>query len=265
MKSKLLACTIAAAFATTVAGSAQALMVAGWDFSQYLGDGILSVDGAEGANTLAANYSNLDPTFNAGAESAAFGMMFIDGQFGSTNVDPFSAGLPEFVPTANSLTSNLDGPVQGAGDNPFDSDTILLDEGQLFYNPLSMAATANVSVVFQATLFPVGGVGTDWSLSLGGRTTGGTQSVGVEFSSDGVAFAPVGTIGLTTNDTPYTVALGAGPTPNAWVRLTFAPTGGNFALIDNLGLGATVIPEPGTAMLLLTGLAGLHSYGRRRS
>ena len=265
MKSKLLACLLGTSLAAFASGSAQALMVAGWDFSQYLGDGILSTDGATGANTLSANYSNLDPTFNAGAESASFGAMFINGQYGSTNVDPFDPNLPALVPTAGSLASNINGPVQGAGDNPFDSDSILLNEGQAFFNLLSMAATANVSVVFTASTLPAGGAGTDWVLTLGGRTTGGTQSVGVEFSTNGISFVPVGSLTLSATDTPFTLSLSAAASPGAYVRLNFAPTGGNYALIDNVGLSANVIPEPGTALLLVTGLAGLARFGRRKS
>ena len=43
------------AIAAFVSAPAQATMVAGWDFSQYLGDGALIVDGANLTNTLSAN------------------------------------------------------------------------------------------------------------------------------------------------------------------------------------------------------------------
>ena len=80
------------AVAAFVSAPAQATMVAGWDFSQYLSDSQLSVDGATYTDTLSANYSNLDPTFGAGAESAAFGTMYIDGSFGSTAIEITGSG-----------------------------------------------------------------------------------------------------------------------------------------------------------------------------
>jgi hypothetical protein len=63
-------------------------LVAGWDFSQYDNDPLsLSIDGGTTlTNTLAANYSDLDPTSGAGFDSAAFGTMFMNGLFGSTLV-----------------------------------------------------------------------------------------------------------------------------------------------------------------------------------
>jgi hypothetical protein len=80
--------------------SAQASLVARWDFSQYAGDGFMSIDGGSSfTNTLSANYSDLDPTFGAGFESAAFGTMYVDGSFGSTPVAAVS-GSEQFLPTA---------------------------------------------------------------------------------------------------------------------------------------------------------------------
>ena len=76
MRAKLLIGLIASAFLAAPAGASG---IAGWDFSQYFGDGILSTDGTTFTNTLPANYSNLDPSFNAGAGSAAFGTMFMNG------------------------------------------------------------------------------------------------------------------------------------------------------------------------------------------
>jgi hypothetical protein len=260
MRARLLIGSIAC-FAVSVAfaAPAQAVGVAGWDFSQYFGATILSTDGATFTNTLDANYSNLDPTFNAGAESAAFGTMYMDGSFGSTNVNAGS-GTEEFSPTTGSLVSNIG--FAPAAINPFDSFPILVNEGQAFTELLSMATTAAVSVVFAADLSSVPDLGQAWTLSLGGQTFSGSQSVGVEFSTDGSSYVNVGSLNLTTIDTPFTLNLGAGPSDLAFVRLSFAETG---AIIDNVTLSANLvpIPEPATATLLLLGLAGLARAGRR--
>ena len=71
MKMKLRAITPLVAASALLAGSAQAVVTvaAGWDFSQYGGSNSL----APFTNTLPANYSDSDTTFNAGSGSAAFG------------------------------------------------------------------------------------------------------------------------------------------------------------------------------------------------
>ena len=251
-----------------LAAPAQALVVAGWDFSQYLGDSLLTLDGANGANTLSANYSNLDPTFNTGAESANFGTMFIDGQYGSTNVDPFVN--PQFVPTAGSaggagsLVSNLTAPVQAPGDNEFDNHSILALEGQLFTNYLGMTALAPATVVFQADLGVVPQFGEAWQLTFGGQTFSGTSVLGIEYSLDGTSYSSLGTVLLDTNDKPFAVDLFAGGSDTMFVRLSFTNANGQ-PIIDNLALEATVVPEPGTLLLVGSGLVGLVGFGRRRA
>jgi hypothetical protein len=252
------------AAAALLAAPAQALVVAGWDFSQYLGDSFLSIDGATGTSTLSANYSNLDPTFNAGAESANFGTMFIDGQYGSTSVDPFNQ--PEFVPSAalGSLASNLTAPVQAPGDNEFDSHTILQFEGQLFANFQTMTALAPATVVFQADLGVVPQFGEAWQLTFGGATFSGTSVLGIEYSLDGTAFTALPSVLLDVNDKPFSVDLFAGGSDTMFVRLSFTNANGQ-PVIDNLALEATIVPEPGTLLLVGSGLAGLVGFGRRRA
>ena len=67
-----------------LAGSAQGSVVAAFDFSQYLGPGANTIDGVNLASQVPANYSDFDPTFGAGAESAAFGTLYLDGTNGSS-------------------------------------------------------------------------------------------------------------------------------------------------------------------------------------
>ncbi len=239
--------------------ASRAEMVAGWDFSQYFGDGLLSIDGATFGNTLAANYSDFDPTFGAGAEAAAFGTLYFDGSFGSSSTP--TDGTGPFVPSASapgSLTSNLDAP----GGVPFDSSTVLLNEGQIFFNELAMLATAGVNVVFEADLSSVPDTGSNWSVSFAGKTFSGTSMVGVEFSSDGSAYTDLGSVELTTTDTLFTVDLDAAISETGYVRLSFSPSGLDQPFIDNVAIH---VPEASVTAQAVAAMLGLFAcFGWRR-
>ena len=257
IKSLAIACAIA-----SVGVSAQAATIAGWDFSQYVGSGVLSTDGVTATNRLSANYSSLDPTNNAGSESAAFGALYFDGQFGSSNVPAIGDGSEPFTPTAGSLASNLNAPVVSFGNNPFDSLGILHDEGQFYTELLSMAATGPVQVVFAASLNSVPQTASGWQLTFGGKA-GAQSPLGVEYSTNGVDYLSAGSVSLGTADTPYSVNLSTAAGKLMFVRLTFSPTGGT-QLIDNVAIQGAVAPEPAALALLLAGLSGLACVRARR-
>jgi hypothetical protein len=246
MKTVRLLTVLAAAALVPASALAQASMVAGWDFSQYLGDGFLSIDdGSTFTNVLSANYSDLDPTFGAGIESQAFGTMYINGMFGSTNVEAGS-GTEPFVPAAilpnGSLASNLTAP----GEVDFDSHSVLQSEGgQENAVFLSMLALSPVTVVFEASLLSVPPqTGSNWSVGFGGRTASGTSTVGIEFSSDGSNFQSFGSANLTTTDALFEVALGTESTATGYVRLTFNPVDADDAIIDNVAILAELSGGP---------------------
>lgn len=267
MKTKLLMSALSSlVVSATITVPAEAAMIAGWDFSQYFGAGNLSVDGVGYTNVLSANYSNLDPTFGAGAESSAFGTLYFDGSFGSTNVDPNpGTGLATVVPQSLSLAANINAPVVGGGPIPFDSFAVLQDEGQLFADPYSFQALSSVSFVFAAYTNTVPGLGSEWSLTFGGGTVSGTSTIGIEFSTDGVTYTPVGTQELTAGDSQYSVTLGALPSEAAFVRFNVNPLGVDTR-IDNVAInGSIVVPEPGTATLFFAALAAFATVVRRRA
>ena len=269
MKLRLVTSLTPLALAALVGSSAQATMIAGWDFSQYAGDGFMSVDGGGTfTNTLDANYSDLDPTFGAGAESAAFGTMYVNSQFGSTNVDAGS-GTEQFLPSAAAGGSLLSNQTAPGGIADFDSLTVLLSEGQTTAESLAMLAAAQSTVVFEADLTSTSQAGSLWSISFWAKMFSGSSSVGIAFSSDGVNFVSFGSVNLTTVDTPFNVALGADETSKAYVRLTFNPSGANQSFLDNVAINAAnlveVVPEPSTALLGSLGLIGLAIAGRRRT
>ncbi len=270
VKSVATASITAAAVSLLTVSAAQASVIAGWDFSQYFTTNVLSVDGSTFTDTLSANYSNFDPTSNAGAESAAFGTMYVDGTNGSTDVDEGAAGAA-WVPTGVNLEGNADAPAQGPGDNPFDSLSILLDEGQPFANHFAMTATDAVSVVFGADLSTLSGPQNRLFVSFGGAASHeGTVDVGVEFSRDGTNFEFLDTVSLTVDDSAFEVTAGLitlSEEDDVFFRFNFAaPVDGLQAIIDNVAIEAKVpaLPAGGTVVLagLLLGASRLVRPGR---
>jgi hypothetical protein len=271
MKTKLLTMTsLLAVLALSAFGAhpAQASMVAGWDFSQYFADGILSIDGAAYTDTLSANYSDLDPTSGAGAESANFGTLYLNGQFGSTNVMAGSGSEPILpsVAVGGSLSSNIGAP---GGSLDFDTWSIVQNEGQLYANSLALTGAGAASAVFGADLSALTSIGSDWVLTFGARTFSGVSELGIDFSTDGVAYTSLGTVALTNLDTLYSVNLGAASSETGFVRFDFVTPGTGGAgqqFIDNVAINANValVPEPGTALLCGLGMIGLGIAGRRR-
>lgn len=260
MKIRNVATAAVVSLSLSAAGPASAEVIAGWDFSQYIGDGFLSIDGASFTDVLDANYSALDPTNNAGAESADFGTMYINGQFGSTTVPGLGTGAETFVPTAaapGSLASNIDAPFP----NPFDSFTVLASEGQTFTSLLSMTATENFSVVFEATLSSIASSRSDWVLTFGGRTFDGTSSAAIDFSTDGSSYDPIATVDLDTVDTRFEVPLDSVTAETVFVRMTLDTVSGQ-PIIDNVAIEA---PEPGAVLSMAAMLGGLVILRRRAS
>lgn len=286
MNNKLRAIAPLVAVSALLAVSAGAETVVGaWDFSQYRGSGSLA---PVGATTLSANYSDLDPTHKAGAESAAYGTATLP-------------NLTDVLPTAGTMNCFKDGSGPGhphgcseprsrgpvssnheVGDISFDQFGVLRHEGQTYTNRFAMTATSNASVVFEADLTPASTVGSGWSISFGGRTANGggpdggelscdtasgppdcTSTVGVDFSSDGVSYSPVGSVMLDNTDTAYTVSGGGANLSTGYFRLNFDTAAGT-PIIDNVAVGVQVLPEPGEVAGMMAGVGLLGLLARRR-
>lgn len=278
MKKRIL--TVASMIAMAVApGAAQADLIAGWDFSQYFTAGRLTIDGTSYVNTLHANYSSLDPTFNAGGlVSSEAGRMVMDGSLGSSSVDP-SPGSATVVPTPRkvgdygsavkdipvgdgAVRGNLNAPSPDLGSNPFNSFSILRAEGQANQELLALLANASESVVFQADVTVGAGAGEDWSVSFGGRALqGGAATVGVAFAPGCGGYGSVTNVNLTEDDQTFSVVFpGANNGTSGCVRLDLSAD----AIIDNVAIEATPLPEPGAALGLAAGFGLLATLRRRR-
>jgi len=145
----------------SLAGTASAELIAGWDFSQYRVDGSLDAGGGA-TDTLPANYSSLDLTFGAGGtdpgDSADFGTLLMNGSLGSTDVNELAPSPgPEVVAHANETQANRLAPLDMAGANPgavnvFDAFNVLLGEGQANQSRVGLTARAPASLVFQVDI-----------------------------------------------------------------------------------------------------------------
>jgi hypothetical protein len=272
MKRKLAKIAALVASSALVAGTAAADLIAGWDFSQYAVAGALN-DGSGAIDSLPANYSALDTTFNAGGtasgDSADYGTMHIDGTNGSTDVNETS-GAPDVAPYATQTAANRRAPALafGApadlGRNDFDSFNVLRGEGQAFRNHMALTArAASQHVTFRAhTGAPITGVGLEVSLAARAVQPAGNVDVEVRYAADCSSFSLIDTLTLTEDDEQYNVLLSPAVSEGdgeVCVRLTLDDSNGQ-PVIDNVA----IVPEPGQIAMLGAGLAGLALLGLRR-
>lgn len=268
MKTKTLA-ALALSVGLLMAGNAQATpeLVAAWDMGQWCSVGFTCDPGFALLETMDAAYSDRDPN-GLGSESAGYGTMHFDGQFGSTDVNPTFAAPGPWLPQPPSLALNsfvhmapgFAGVIELG--NPGNCASFAL-EGITSCGDYAMVASDAVEVVFKADLSPEPGVkGSAWEMSFAAAATTGTVDVNVSFSEDGINYSPVVVDEeVTTAGEIVSASLGGTNLTMAFVKLTLL---GN-TVIDNLAIKAELVPEPGTALLGLAGLAGLAVFGRRRA
>lgn len=249
-----------AAFALSLASAQAQEMVAGWDFSQYAGDSVNSIDGATFTETLNANYSDRDSN-GVGLEAGAFGTLHYDGAFGSTNVNPDGTS-DEIWPSSGNLSSNTN-----VGTKLFDSanSQVSANEGaQQFNLALKLLTQDAMSVVFAADTTSISTSFTDWSVSFAGLDlTAGDASpanVDVSFSSDGVNYGATTTFNLTGIDSAFSTGTFADATQTAFFKFDF---GGTDLAVDNVGITGTVVPEP-SAFAAIAGALALGAVAVRR-
>jgi len=228
------------------AGTAQADLIAGWDFSQYFVAGRLTLDGTSYVNTLSANYGD------------GSGTMFVDGTAGSTNVDPTPTTASAVIPAprvvgraSHASTADYTGAVTGGGS--------LLPSRPEFLGLLAGSAS---TVVFQAS--PVA-EGKNWEVSFGGETLSGAGNVTVSIDTncDGANEATGSPIALGTDtgaDT-QTESFLDGLTTQACFQ--FAMDAGT--VIDNVAIEAVPVPEPAMVLGLAAGAGMLAWMHRRRA
>lgn len=231
--------TLALLGAAAFVHAEELIMIAGWDFSQYAGTNfnVIANDGVF-VNKLSANYSDYDPTFGAGAESADYGTMYWDGSFGSTNGK--ATNPADAIPFSGSLNENSD-PTAGLA---FDAHPTLDTEGQVFTNFLSFTVRdtfggGDGDLVFEATPDEPHG---EWEIRFAGKLNGDGDAVAaVLFSADGLNYSQIGTATFTSVEQFYIYSVTGNASGAGYFMLDFTDIDSTGdPVIDNVSIHGTV-------------------------
>lgn len=275
MKTKAALATVASLL---LAGSAHAAsLAAAWDFAQQAGVGTWgSGGGFFPVQTLAATYSDFDPE-GAGIEAANFGTLFMDGSNGSdlVNNTDFNPATDQVIASNLALTVNADAPnvflgnmSSGAALNQLGAEGVCLEGGFTCNGNITFQAQLAFDAVFQADVSSVG-TASNWELNFAKQNANaGSTDVLVEWGFDGSTFGSSQLVTFADTESLTTIALGGVDESDVFVRFSFSGANAGFLPnIDNVSLSADVatVPEPGTVLLGLAGLAGLGLFGRRRA
>ncbi len=290
-RSSLMLAAIAALLWSSPALAVPNTLVTAFDFSEYQ-DQFLVVNGMDGTGATRrpgqyTGFEGVGADFNGVLITEDFGTFFMNGEFGSTEIIvdfDLNGGVQ---PTLSSLQPGI-----AVGSAIFNSFGVDFGVGD-FDNLLGLGAAGQFETLAPNALAIFGGFGDidlafrssvasnpllqaeEWFLNFAGvqQSAGqGSFDLLIEVSEDGQNYNPLTTVTLTELAEEFTVPLGDLVTPEIFTRFRFQNLGegGPGALspvIDNVAFLAnvTVIPEPGTALLLMTGLAGLMAAGRRQA
>lgn len=244
------------ALAATLTTAANAEMIAGWDFSQYMGPGFNSTDNASlNADTLISNYSDLDA--NGVGTDSGYGTMYVDGSYGSTDI-VLDGTNDEIMPSTGSLLSNSD-----AGIALFDVSNALIskNEGaQINDNDLAYTSQSDsaFNVVFGVDTSSVSDY-TDFSLSFAALDTD-SATLSISYSTDGATWSIAEDFAVTTADTAYTTSVFSDVSDTAYFMFTFNEIG---TVIDNVSISGNAVPEP-SAFAAIAGVFALAFVVNRR-
>ena len=246
----LLAIAMTVAISAFLAGSAQAVEVAGWDFSDTPSDGVslTSVD---------ANYSSFSAS-GPGTGAAAYGSATL------TNIIARGGDV-----RAGVRTDFVGGWAQDANQRGFNAFTSLQLDGQTYTLPMAITAASGAGdAVFEGDLtsFGAGQAGYGWSISFAGQVVGASSaSIGVEYAPDCASYSSLGSVSVDEEVGTYTVEFPKLAFDNACARLTIPNTGDERVAVDNVSLDVVAVPEPAVGAQLLAGAMGLVALFRRKA
>lgn len=260
MKNKIIAIAVFSTAAAAGSLSAQQ-MVAGWDFSQFAFDGFSSVDGSTLTGDVDANYTGTSADFAGGA---AVGSFHYDGAFGSTALSLNPADVePQGV---GNLTVADRGFLGTTG-----SLLALGSQGQA--NTTGRGLGFNTGAEGDAFVIAIdlgSDLGSAWSFTFGAVTlSDDASSIDWEWSVDGTGYNDASvTSSITDTAGVQTVDLsgiaGLDGQSEVFFRGTFSGIDAGLTVIDNIGVDATVVPEPSAYAALFGAVALAFAAVRRR-
>lgn len=250
-----------------VAGSAvtaQAEMLAGWDFSQFtnLFDGFSSIDGATTVGSLDANYSDALGGVNGGA--SAIGTVFYDGTNGSTafNLNTGEVGRQSgFDLSSNSASAFA---TLGSIGSRATLNSVYGQNGTVG----GLGVLTDGNLVFEMDVSSTAVAAEDWIVTYGAQTSSGTGSITWAWSLDGVVFNDLASSNsVTAVDVAYSadfsgVAALDGQS-SVFFRAAVDAPDGFLVSIDNVQISGTAVPEP-SAFAALAGVVALGFVAVRR-
>lgn len=238
---------ITAIAAISVAASAHADLIAGWDWGNI----------STGSTSINANYSDIG---GDGVSANAYGTFLVDGTNGSSSGNFSGLGGNMSYRADQSLTSGTAIIGRSGVGSTFVDDTksigIIEDISFVFAVDTQGAAYQDFTLSYAASTRTGGSADLIWDYKIGNGSFNAIETDTINVAADtGSALTLASVISGGTSDLVYFRATGDG--------ITSTNGNQNAIFFDNIQVAGTVVPEP-SAFATMLGLASLALVGLRR-